>query len=505
MNKFEKNKNLKLFNANLNNEIKSRKKKLEILRKNSHVFMNNFKRNSTSNKLYLNFKNKNNEELKKLNINVSLIGRIISNRTMGKASFITLQDCEGIIQLYISKNNLEKKIYNIYYKLCDLGDIINVYGVLFKTKTKELTVRCSKIYIVTKSLRPLPNKFHGLLNQDICYRQRYLDLISNKKTYEVFKIRSKIIYNIRNFMYEKNFMEVETPMMQTIPGGAVAKPFKTYHNDLNLDIYLRISPELYLKQLVIGGFERIFEINRNFRNEGLSRFHNPEFTMMELYIAYSNYKDLMSLIENLFYYISIKIFGTHLVKYNGITFDFSKSFKKISMKEAINFYNPEIKISVLNEIYTAKKLAQDMGIIINKNWKLGKIQYEIFEKTTIKYLKQPTFITHYPSDVSPLARPNDKNKFIADRFELFIYGNEIGNGFSELNDSIEQSNKFSEQIKNDCNTNKLFNNKEYITALEYGLPPTAGLGIGIDRLVMIFTNSQNIKDVILFPTMRPKI
>ncbi|UDG79118.1 Lysine--tRNA ligase [Candidatus Ecksteinia adelgidicola] len=489
--------------VNLNNELQCRREKLAILRKQGTPFPNDFHRDSTSDKLHAAYDQREKKELETLNIIVMVAGRIMSRRIMGKASFITLQDIGGFIQLYISLKTLTSSVhdYNKEFKKWDLGDIIGARGKVFKTKSGELSIFCEELRLLTKTLRPLPDKFHGLTNKEARYRQRYLDLIINKKSRKTFQLRSKIITLIRNFMIERDFIEVETPMMQTIPGGASARPFITHHNALDIDMYLRISPELYLKRLVIGGFERVFEINRNFRNEGISSRHYPEFTMMELYMAYADYKDLFKLIETLFQTLAKAVLNTYLVKYGNKIFDFSKSFKKLTMIEAIHKYYPDMN---LNNIKTLTNVAQSFGIQTQTTWGLGRIIASIFDKVIISHLIQPTFITEYPAEVSPLARRNDCNSEIADRFELFINGHEIGNGFSELNDSEDQKKIFVNQIinRNTGDEEAIFYDEDYITALEHGLPPTAGLGIGIDRIIMLFTNNHAIRDVILFPTMR---
>ncbi|MGK2896829.1 MAG: lysine--tRNA ligase [Candidatus Makana argininalis] len=489
-----------------NKEILIRKKKIDNIRKVVNAFPNNFRRNYISKEIYNKFNDKNKLELTKLNIKVKIAGRIISKRIMGKASFLTIQDVDGKIQIYISKNKISKYQYNIYFKNLDIGDIIGIKGKLFKTKTGELTIYVKYIILITKAIRLFPDKFKGLSDNEIIYRQRYLDLISNTKSRETFKMRSKIISEIRLFMNNNNFIEVETPMLQQIPGGASANPFITRHNKLKKNMYLRISPELYLKKLVIGGLEKIYELNRNFRNEGISTIHNPEFTMMELYIAYADYKDLILFIENMLCKLVKKIYNKNYILYENKKIFFKKPFKQMTMKESILFFNPKIKIKYLENIELAINIANKKGIKLNQKWQLGKIITKIFEKTTEKFLIQPTFITDYPKEVSPMSRANDNNNFIADRFELFINGIEIGNGFSELNDYDDQKIRFEEQFKNKnkLNDKNIFFDYDYITALEYGLPPTAGLGLGIDRLIMVLTNKKNIKDVILFPEIRSK-
>lgn len=489
----------------INYEIKCRRQKLiELRRNNSIAFPNNFHRSFTSEQLHEKFDDKNNKQLKQINLTVKVAGRMINKRIMGKASFIILQDIMGgKIQIYISYNHLSNKDCYNDFKTWDLGDILGVVGNLFKTKTGELSVNCNKISILVKSLKPLPDKFYGLSNKEICYRERYLDLIINKKSREKFKIRSKILQEIRNFMIKNDFLEVETPMLHKIPGGANAKPFITHHNNLNIDMYLRVSPELYLKRLVIGGFEKIFEINRNFRNEGISTHHNPEFTMMELYISYANYKDLMKFTEKIFLSISQNILGSDTLFYKNQKINFTKPFKKLTMKQAIIKYQPKFTEIDFQNYKNFFDITSSLNLFIEKNWSLERIIVEVFEKEVKHLLLEPTFITEYPIEISPLARRNDKYpETIADRFELFIGGFEIGNGFSELNDVDDQLNRFVKQINNSNNKEKY--DKEYISALEYGLPPTAGLGLGIDRMIMIFTNSNSIRDVILFPTLKSK-
>ncbi|TCT37035.1 lysyl-tRNA synthetase class II [Providencia alcalifaciens] len=489
----------------LNNELKARKEKLVALREQGIPFPNDFRRENVSDKLHAEFGEKSAEELEDLNIEVTIAGRMMTRRIMGKASFATLQDVGGRIQIYVSRDDLPEGIYNEQFKKWDLGDILGAKGRLFKTKTGELTVHCHEVRLLTKALRPLPDKFHGLSDQETRYRQRYLDLIANDESRNTFIIRSKILAEVRNFMVEHGFMEVETPMMQVIPGGASARPFVTHHNALDIDMYLRIAPELYLKRLVVGGFERVFEINRNFRNEGLSPRHNPEFTMMELYMAYADYRDLIVLTEDLFRILTQKVLGNTVVKYGEQEFDFGKPFTKMTMKEAICKYRPETNVSDLDDMDKAVAIAQSIGIKIEKSWGLGRVQCEIFEEVAESHLIQPTFITEYPAEVSPLARRNDDNPFITDRFEFFIGGREIGNGFSELNDAEDQAERFAEQVrqKDEGDDEAMFYDEDYVTALEHGLPPTAGLGIGIDRMVMLFTNSHTIRDVILFPALRP--
>ncbi|EMI7478767.1 lysine--tRNA ligase [Morganella morganii] len=490
----------------LNNELKTRREKLAQLREKEAVaFPNDFRRDAVSGDLHEKYGEKSAEELEALNIEVAIAGRMMTRRIMGKASFATLQDTAGRIQIYVSRDDLAEGVYNESFKKWDLGDILAARGKLFKTKTGELTVHCTEVRLLTKALRPLPDKFHGLSDQETRYRQRYLDLIANDESRHTFAVRSRILAEIRKFMVNKGFMEVETPMMQVIPGGASARPFVTHHNALDIDMYLRIAPELYLKRLVVGGFERVFEINRNFRNEGVSPRHNPEFTMMELYMAYADYKDLIVLTEELFRTIAQDVLGNPVVKYGDQEFDFGKPFAKLTMKEAICKYRPETNMADLDDMDKAVAIAKSLNIKIEKSWGLGRVQCEIFEEVAESHLIQPTFIIEYPAEVSPLARRNDDNPFITDRFEFFIGGREIGNGFSELNDAEDQAERFAEQVrqKDAGDDEAMFYDEDYVVALEHGLPPTAGLGIGIDRMVMLFTDSHTIRDVILFPAMRP--
>ncbi|PHM61646.1 lysine--tRNA ligase [Xenorhabdus ishibashii] len=489
----------------LNNELKTRREKLAALRNDGIAFPNDFRRENISADLHVKYDDKTKEELEELDIEVTIAGRMMTRRIMGKASFATLQDMGGRIQIYVSRDDLPEGIYNTQFKKWDLGDILGARGKLFKTQTGELSIHCTELRLLTKALRPLPDKFHGLADQETRYRQRYLDLISNDESRKAFQIRSHVMSALRSFMIQKGFMEVETPMMQAIPGGASARPFITHHNALDIDMYLRIAPELYLKRLVVGGFERVFEINRNFRNEGVSPRHNPEFTMMELYMAYADYQDLIVLTEELFRTLTQEVLGTTLVKYGEQEFDFGQPFAKMTMKEAICKYRPETNMADLDDMDKAVAIAKSLGIDVEKGWGLGRVQCEIFEETAESHLIQPTFITEYPAEVSPLARRNDDNPFITDRFEFFIGGREIGNGFSELNDAEDQAERFAEQVrqKDQGDDEAMFYDEDYITALEHGLPPTAGLGIGIDRMIMLFTDSHTIRDVILFPAMRP--
>ena len=488
-----------------NRLIAERKSKLATLREQGNPFVNDFKPQDSAKNLVEAYNSLTKENLDEQAIKVCVAGRMMLKRVMGKASFAQLQDSTGQIQLFVTRDELVEGFYNEQFKKWDIGDIIGASGTLFKTKTGELSIRVSCIRLLTKSLRPLPEKFHGLSDQETIYRQRYVDLIMNETSRDVFKRRSAIVAYIRNFFIEHDYLEVETPMMQVIPGGAMAKPFVTHHNALDMDLFLRIAPELYLKRLIVGGMDRVFEINRNFRNEGLSTRHNPEFTMIEFYQAYATYHDLMDLTETLFRGIATDVCGSTNIHYQGDDFDFSKPFKRLSVVDSILHYNPALKIEDLQE-GNAKDTAEKLGIHIKDNWGLGKIQIEIFEATVEEKLIQPTFITEYPTEVSPLARRNDDNPFITDRFELFIGGREIANGFSELNDAEDQAQRFQDQVseKDAGDDEAMHYDADYIRALEYGMPPTAGEGIGIDRLVMLFTDSPSIRDVLLFPHMRPE-
>ncbi|MBT3277619.1 lysine--tRNA ligase [Candidatus Thioglobus sp.] len=489
-----------------NKLIAERKSKLDKLREAGNPFVNDFKPEHLAQTITNDYDQLSKEELEEKSIKVSIAGRMMLKRVMGKASFATVQDSSGKIQIFVTRDELPEGFYNEQFKKWDIGDILAATGTLFKTNVGELSVRIDSIKLLTKSLRPLPEKFHGLSDQEIRYRQRYVDLITNEEARNTFKRRSAIVSYIRNFFNAADFMEVETPMLQTIPGGATAKPFETHHNALDMPMFLRIAPELYLKRLVVGGMDRVFEINRNFRNEGLSTRHNPEFTMIEFYQAYATYHDLMDLTEKLFRGIAVDVCGSATIHYQGDDFDFSKAFNRISVFDSILEYNPNLSAEDLNE-NKAKTTAKNLGIDVKDGWGLGKIQIEIFEKTVEERLMQPTFITQYPTEVSPLARRNDDNPFITDRFELFIGGREIANGFSELNDAQDQAERFKAQVaeKDAGDDEAMHYDSDYIRALEYGMPPTAGEGIGIDRLVMLFTDSPSIRDVLLFPHMRAEV
>lgn len=436
-------------------------------------------------------------------VHVKLAGRMVSRRIMGKASFIHLQDMTGRMQIYLRRDDLSPTVYE-EFKTWDLGDIVGITGTLFKTKTNELSVKATAARLLTKALRPLPEKFHGLVDHETRYRQRYLDLIANAETRRLFQIRTQLISALRHFLNEQGFLEVETPMMQSIAGGAAARPFKTHHNALDMELFLRIAPELFLKRLVVGGFERVYEINRNFRNEGISVRHNPEFTMLEFYMAYADYHDLIDLTEKMLRYLAHEVFGTTIITWQGNKYDLAHPFRRLTVREAILHFNPGIQPEELDELAAARRVAQRLQIPLEDSYGLGKVQIEIFEKTVEKELQEPTFITAYPLEVSPLARKNESNPFLTDRFEFFVGGQEIANGFSELNDPDDQATRFREQARahDGGDAEAMRYDADYILALEYGMPPTAGEGIGIDRLVMLFTDSPSIRDVILFPLLR---
>ncbi|HED36265.1 MAG TPA: lysine--tRNA ligase [Gammaproteobacteria bacterium] len=487
-----------------NKLIAQRREKLGLMREQGNAFPNDFRRDTLAASCHLNYDEKTKEELEAQGIKVKVAGRMMAKRVMGKASFAQLQDMSGKIQLFLQRDALPEGVYNDGFKKWDVGDIIGAEGVLFKTKTDELSVKVTDVKLLTKALRPLPEKFHGLTDQETRYRQRYLDLVMNQEVRDTFQLRSKIISYIRRFFEDRGFMDVETPMLQAIPGGATARPFETHHNALDMPMFMRIAPELYLKRLVVGGFEKVFEINRNFRNEGVSTRHNPEFTMLEFYQSYADYNDLMDITEALLHGLARDVVGETNIEYQGDTYDFAGTFVRMSVFDSILHFNPELSAENISSLEAARKVAEDLHIPLKDSYGLGKVQIEIFEKTVEHRLMDPTFITEYPTEVSPLARRNDDNPFITDRFEFFVGGREIANGFSELNDAEDQAERFKQQVveKDAGDDEAMHFDADYIRALEHGLPPTAGEGIGIDRLVMLLTNSPSIRDVILFPHMR---
>lgn len=494
---------------NTNSQIQERRSKLEELRAHGQAYPNDFHRNAISSDIVAKCGDKDAETLDKERQEFTIAGRLMTRRIMGKAAFATLQDMGGRIQIYASLESLPEGVYQNLFKKLDLGDIIGVTGYAFKSKTGELTLHVSELRLLVKALRPLPEKYKGLTDQEARCRQRYLDLIANEDSRRTFQIRTKIISYIRKFMDSHRFMEVETPMMHVIPGGANAKPFITHHNALDMDMYLRIAPELFLKRLVVGGFEKVYEINRNFRNEGIDVRHNPEFTMMEFYMAYHDYNDLIDFTEELYRGMALEVLGDTKIHYakdgeQGIDIDFAKPFERLTMKEAIVKYGPGITMADLEDEAKAKEWCKKLHVEINEGWVLGHFISALFEELVEEHLQQPTFITSYPAEISPLARRSDSDPAFTDRFEFFIAGREMGNGFSELNDPDDQAGRFRQQAeqKKHGDDEAMYYDEDYIVALEHGLPPTAGEGIGIDRTVMLFTNCHTIRDVILFPTLR---
>ncbi len=489
-----------------NKLIAERRDKLKRLREEGAAFPNDFRRSVMAGDLHADYDDKPREFFEESNIRVAVAGRMMSKRVMGKASFAGLQDMSGRIQVYAQRDGLPEGVYQ-RFKSWDIGDILGGEGVLFKTRKDELSVRVDSLRLLTKSLRPLPEKFHGLTDTEQRYRQRYVDLIMNEPVREIFQKRTQVISFIRDYLTQRGYLEVETPMMHAIPGGATARPFTTFHNALDMELFLRIAPELYLKRLVVGGFERVFEINRNFRNEGLSTRHNPEFTMIEFYEAYATYQDLMDLTEDMLRSLTETVLGSTTVHYQGEDYDFGKSFQRMSIKESILHFNPELSVTDIDTLEQARGVAMQLGIPLKDHYGLGKVQIEIFEKTVEHRLMEPTFITAYPAEVSPLARRNDQNPSVTDRFEFFVGGRELANGFSELNDYEDQAERFHQQVaeKNAGDEEAMHFDADYIRALEHGMPPTAGEGIGIDRLVMLLTDTPSIRDVLLFPHMRPEL
>ena len=490
-----------------NKLIAERRAKLAELREQEGpTFPNDFRPQNSAADLQAQFGEESKEALEQLGNIVSIAGRVIRDR----GAFIVVQDSSANIQLYVTK------AARPFAKSLDLGDIVGITGQLHKSGKGELYVQMDSYVLLTKALRPLPDKFHGLADQETRYRQRYVDLIVNPEVRNTFRIRSAVVAFIRNYLNAADYLEVETPMLQVIPGGAVARPFVTYHNALDIDMYLRIAPELYLKRLVVGGFERVYEINRNFRNEGLSTRHNPEFTMLEFYQAYADFNDLMNLTEDMLRKMTTEVLGstkvTNTIKdsdgqvISEIYYDFAVPFTRLSVFDSILQYNADISAEQLSDEASARAIAQSLNIPLKAIWGLGKVQIEIFEKTVEHLLQQPTFITMYPAEVSPLARRNDVDPFVTDRFEFFVGGREIANGFSELNDAEDQEARFKQQVaeKEAGDDEAMHFDGDYIRALEYGMPPTAGEGIGIDRLVMFLTDSASIRDVLLFPHMRPE-
>ncbi len=488
-----------------NKLIAQRREKLAELRAQGNAYPNDFRRDSMAIDLHDQYAANEKEWFDEHIVTVKVAGRLIAKRIMGKASFARLKDQSSEIQLFLQRDALGEDIYN-QFKQYDIGDIIGAEGELFETKTGELSIRVKQIRLLTKSLRPLPEKFHGLADQELKYRQRYVDLIVNESSRDVFRTRAKVINYFRQFLNERGYLEIESPMMQSIPGGATAKPFVTHHNALDIELFMRVAQELYVKRTIVGCFDKVYELNRVFRNEGLSTRHNPEFTMLEYNEAYVDYNDYMDMTEEMIRGVVEHVLGTAIVEYQGETYDFGQPFERLTLFDSILKFNPDINADQLNDFDQAKHIAKNLRIEIQDDYGLGKIQTEIFEATVEDKLKNPTFITSYPAEVSPLSRPDDDNPDITDRFELFIGGRELVNGFSELNDPEIQAQRFKEQValKDSGDDEAMYYDKDYIRALEYGLPPNAGGGIGIDRLVMLLTDSASIRDVILFPHMRPE-
>ncbi len=487
-----------------NSLIGERRAKLAKLRAGGAAFPNDFRRDALAGDLHAGFGERDDEWLIANPTAVKVGGRMMFKRVMGKASFAKLQDRTGQIQLFLQAESLGSAYED--FKAADVGDILGAEGVLFRTKTGELTVRVTRLRTLVKSLRPLPDKWHGIADVDTRYRQRYVDLIMTEASREVFRTRARIVRYLRDFLDALDFLEVETPMMQPIPGGAAARPFSTHYNALDLDMYLRIAPELYLKRLVVGGFERVYELNRVFRNEGLSTRHNPEFTMLELYLAYGDYRDLMDWAEKALRGMAQALKGTGSIEYQGRTYELGRPFRRLTVEQAIIERNPELDPGALRDLASLRRACDRLAIPFSDRDGPGKLQIEIFEKTVEQTLMEPTFVYAYPVEVSPLSRTNDQDSFITDRFEFFLAGRELANGFSELNDPEDQAARFQAQVarKDKGDEEAMFYDADYVRALEYGMPPTAGLGVGIDRLVMFFTDSASIRDVIAFPQLRPE-
>ena len=488
-----------------NRLVEERREKLNSLREGGFNYPSTIEITSSASEMIDEYDALSKEDLEGLDKDFSIAGRMMAKRVMGKSSFSRIKDGTGSIQIFLSNADLGDDSYQSF-KTMDVGDIVWIKGSLFRTKTDELTLNAKELVLLSKSLRPLPEKYHGLTDTEIRYRRRYLDLMMSEESAEVFKIRSKVVTQIRSFLNDLDMMEVETPMMHPIPGGAVARPFVTHHNTLDQDFYLRIAPELYLKRLTVGGFDRVYEINRSFRNEGVSTQHNPEFTMLELYVAHETPDFLMNMIEDMMRSISQVLFGSDQIEYQGETIDFSGKFERLTMEDSVLKYNPEMEQEKTRDAGYLKSYASGIDIKVEDNAGAGKILFEIFEKTVEHQLQQPTYITSYPKEISPLSRANDEDPWIVDRFEFFIMGTELANGFQELNDPDDQAQRFEDQViaRDGGDDEAMFYDQDYIEALEYGMPPTAGLGVGIDRLVMFFSNQASIRDVLLFPHMRTK-
>jgi lysyl-tRNA synthetase class 2 len=490
-----------------NRLIAERRAKLQALREAGLAFPNDFRPNTTAAALAERFRDADREALESVEDTFAVAGRMMAKRVMGKLAFVRLQDGSGSIQLMLQRDSLPEGVFQAF-KQWDVGDIIAATGRIVRTNKGELSVDAGSLRLLTKSLRPLPEKFHGLQDTETRYRRRYVDLIMNEDSRAVFRTRSRIISYIRAFMEApgREFLEVETPMMHPIPGGATARPFVTHHNALDLEMYLRVAPELYLKRLTVGGFERVYEINRNFRNEGVSTRHNPEFTMLEFYWAYADVNDLMDLTEEMLRGLTESVLGGTSVEYQGETIDFGHPFRRLTVEGAVREYNPELAEADLWDVDTLRAALASKDAHVDDSWGPGKLLTELYEVTVERQLTQPTFMTAYPTEVSPLSRRNDADPRVTDRFELIVAGNEIANGFSELNDAEDQAERFQAQVANKeaGDLEAMHFDADYVRALEYGMPPTAGEGVGIDRLVMLLTDSPSIRDVLLFPYMRPE-
>jgi lysyl-tRNA synthetase class 2 len=484
--------------------IAERRAKLDAWRSRAVAFPNSFRRDALAAQLLASYADRDGDWLEANPVHVRVGGRMMFKRVMGKASFAKLADRSGQIQLFLQEQALAA-VYEAF-KDYDIGDVLGAEGRLFRTRTGELSVRVEKLTLLAKSLRPLPDKWHGLADTETRYRQRYVDLIMTERSREVFRTRSRIVRFLRDFLDALDFLEVETPMMQPIPGGAAARPFVTHHNALDRQMYLRIAPELYLKRLIVGGLERVYEINRNFRNEGLSTQHNPEFTMLELYWAYTDYIELMELIERLLRGLADSLYGSRVIHYQGRDYDLDRPFRRISIEAALLEFNSGLERTQLRDVPYLRAQCERLEIPFAAHDGAGKLQIELFEKTVEHRLVEPTFVYAYPAEVSPLSRANDADAFLTDRFEFFLAGRELANGFSELNDPEDQSARFRAQVQrlDGGDDEAMHYDEDYIRALEYGMPPTAGLGLGVDRLVMFLTDSPSIRDVLLFPHLRPE-
>ncbi len=487
-----------------NRLVAERRAKLAAWRAQGGAYPNDFRRDALAAQLLATYADRDEAWFEANPVRVKVGGRMMFRRIMGKASFAKLADRSGQLQLFLQENTLGARYED--FRSYDIGDILGASGALFRTRTGELSVRVEELTLLAKGLRPLPDKWHGLADTEQRYRQRYVDLVMNERSREVFRLRTRIVRYLREYLDALDFIEVETPMMQPIPGGAAARPFVTHHNALDLDMYLRIAPELYLKRLIVGGLERVYEINRNFRNEGLSTQHNPEFTMLELYWAFADFHELMELIEQLLRGLADSLLGSRHVTYQGREYRLEQPFARITVEEAVLQHNPGLERASLRSLPYMRAACERLGIPWHEQDGAGKLQIEIFEKTVEHTLLEPTFIYAYPAEVSPLSRASDADPFLTDRFEFFLAGRELANGFSELNDPEDQATRFRAQVarKDSGDDEAMHYDADYIRALEYGMPPTAGLGLGVDRLVMFLTDSPSIRDVLLFPQLRPE-